>query len=69
MLYYDNEFVTNDGVLVECKFCQVSRYCDPNTGMSMHKLVPVKAIFYLPTIPRLQRIFAYINCMTHDVAP
>ena len=26
MLFYDNEFATNDGALEECKFCNEPRY-------------------------------------------
>lgn len=53
MLFYDNEFGINDGALEECKFCQSPRY-----GISKQKRVAVKSMFYLPIIPRLQRLFA-----------
>ena len=53
MLYYNN-----DGVLTECKFCNKPRYHAKTVGTSNKKLVPVKAMFYLPIIPRLQRMFA-----------
>ena len=48
MLYYNN-----DGVLTECKFCNKRRYREITPGTSNKKLVPVKAMFYLPVIPRL----------------
>ena len=53
MLYYNN-----DGVLLECKFCNKPRYHAMNVGTSNTKPVLVKAMFYLPIIPRLRRIFA-----------
>jgi len=55
MLYYNN------GVLTECKFCNMSRYHAKTVGTSNRKLVPVKAMFYLPIIPRLQRMFASLQ--------
>jgi len=48
MLYYNN-----DGVLTECKFCNKPRYRAKTVGTSNKKSVPVKAMFYLPIIPRL----------------
>ena len=56
MLYYDNDIV-----LTECKFCNKPRYCAKTVGTSNRRLVPVKAMFYLPIIPRLRRIFALIQ--------
>ena len=53
MLFYDNEYGKNDGGLLECKFCHKSRYRHHNTGASNKKPVAVKAMFYLPIIPRL----------------
>lgn len=53
MLFYDNEFGINDGALEECKFCQSPRY-----SVRKQKRVAVKSMFYLPIIPRLQRMFA-----------
>ena len=58
MLFYDNGSDKNDGALLKCKFCHKPRYRDHNTGASNKKLVPVKAMFYLPIIPRLQRMYA-----------
>ena len=59
MLYYDNEFGKNDSALVECKFCGEPRYMShTDNGKGRQKLVPRKAMFYLPIIPRLQRMFA-----------
>jgi len=53
MLFYDNEYGKNDGALLECKFCHKSRYHHHNTGACNKKPVAVKAMFYLPIIPRL----------------
>ncbi|XP_029128330.1 uncharacterized protein LOC114916203 [Cajanus cajan] len=58
MLFYDNEYGKNDGELIECRFCHKPRYRNHNTGTTNKKPVPVKAMFYLPIIPRLQRMFA-----------
>jgi len=44
--------------LLECKFCHKPRYQQQNTGASIKKQVPVKAMFYLPIIQRLQRTYA-----------
>ncbi|XP_024634618.1 uncharacterized protein [Medicago truncatula] len=59
MLFYDNEFGKNDGALVACKFCNAPRYevCD-DAGSQKKKRVSIKSMFYLPIIPRLQRLFA-----------
>jgi len=59
MLFYDNEFGKNDGELVACKFCNAPRYevCD-DADSRKQKRVSVKSMFYLPIIPRLQRLFA-----------
>ena len=53
MLYYNN-----DGVLTECKFCNKRRYRAKTVGTRNKKLVPIKAMFYFPIIPRLHRLFA-----------
>ena len=53
MLYYNN-----DGALTECNFCNKPRYRAKTVGTSNRKPVPVKAVFYFPIIPRLQRMFA-----------
>ncbi|XP_052734056.1 uncharacterized protein LOC128196612 [Vigna angularis] len=58
MLFYDNEYGKMDGALVECKFCGKPRYQQHKTGASSKKKVPVKSMFYLPIIPRLQRLYA-----------
>jgi hypothetical protein len=52
-LFFDNEFGINDGALEECKFCQI-----PRNSICRKKRVVVKSMFYLPIIPRLQRMFA-----------
>jgi len=57
MLFYDNEYGKNDGHLLQCKFCHKTRYHDPKVGTSKRKLIPMKTMFYLPIIPRLQRLF------------
>ncbi|KAK2445148.1 hypothetical protein QL285_016112 [Trifolium repens] len=58
MLFYDNEFGTNDGALEECRFCNSPRYHVRNKAVDGKRRVPVKSMFYLPIIPRLQRLFA-----------
>jgi hypothetical protein len=59
MLYYNNEFGVSDGALLECKFCQQPRYrVTKNSRSSRRKPIPRKAMFYLPIIPRLQRLYA-----------
>jgi hypothetical protein len=59
MLFYDNEFGTNDGSLEECKFCNAPRYQARNGDVHrQQKKIAVKSMFYLPIIPRLQRLFA-----------
>ncbi|XP_045802877.1 uncharacterized protein LOC123896546 [Trifolium pratense] len=59
MLYYSNEFGVDDGALLECKFCQEPRYRVTRNSRSVRrKSIPRKAMFYLPIIPRLQRLYA-----------
>jgi hypothetical protein len=59
MLFYNNEFGINDGALNECKFCNLPRYRVRNSEVDRkQKSVAVKSMFYLPLIPRLQRLFA-----------
>ncbi|CAJ2670510.1 unnamed protein product [Trifolium pratense] len=59
MLYYSNEFGVADGALLECKFCQEPRYrVTRNSRLVRRKPIPRKAMFYLPIIPRLQRLYA-----------
>ncbi|XP_020208847.1 uncharacterized protein LOC109793787 [Cajanus cajan] len=65
MLFYDNDYGKNDGALLQCKFCHMPRYHDRNTESSTKKLVPVKTMFYLPIIPRLQRLFASMQTAGH----
>ncbi|WJX27971.1 hypothetical protein P8452_16742 [Trifolium repens] len=60
MLYYNNEFGVSDGALLECKFCHEPRYrVAKNSRSSRRKPVPRKAMFYLPIIPRLQRLYFF----------
>ena len=61
MLYYSNEFGINDGELSECKVCGEPRYRASRKGTSRGKRVPQKAMFYLPLIPRLQRMFTSLE--------
>ncbi|CAJ2650874.1 unnamed protein product, partial [Trifolium pratense] len=59
MLYYSNEFGVDDGALLECTFCQEPRYRVTRNSRSVRrKPIPRKAMFYLPIIPRLQRLYA-----------
>jgi len=58
MLFYDNEYEKNDIALIRCKFSDMPRYHDWNTGANTKKLVPMKTMFYLPIIPRFKRLFA-----------
>nr|KYP49848.1 hypothetical protein KK1_028347 [Cajanus cajan] len=53
MLYYKE-----DKDLTECKFCHSPRYLPPKVGKVRYKNIPVKRMFYLPIIPRLQRLYA-----------
>ena len=50
--------------LTECRFCQAARYVPRKVGMGRYKDVPVKRMFYLPIIPRLQRLYASIESAT-----
>jgi hypothetical protein len=62
MLFYDNEFGTQDGSLEECKFCNSPRYQVRSRAVnSKQKRVAVKSMFYLPIIPRLKRMFASMH--------
>ncbi|CAK8560568.1 unnamed protein product [Lathyrus sativus] len=62
MLFYDNEFGINDETLEECKFCKSLRYAVRSKGIDRkQKRVVVKFMFYLPMIPRLQRMFASMH--------
>ncbi|XP_058776694.1 uncharacterized protein LOC131651025 [Vicia villosa] len=62
MLFYDNEFGTNDGELEECKFCESPRYLVSSKGVNQRQnRIAAKSMFYLPIIPRLQRMFASMH--------
>ncbi|XP_038713445.1 uncharacterized protein LOC120007317 [Tripterygium wilfordii] len=53
MIYYkDNAHLT------QCKFCGVNRYKPRRTGRENFKEIPSKRMWYLPLIPRLQRLFS-----------
>jgi hypothetical protein len=62
MLFYSNEFGVSDGDLVQCKFCEEPRYRETkNSRSSRRKPIPRKAMFYLPIISRLQRLYASLQ--------
>jgi hypothetical protein len=62
MLFYSNEFGVSDDNLVECKFYQEPRYRQTkNSRSSKRKQVPRKAMFYLPIVSRLQRLYASLE--------
>ncbi|GAU21611.1 hypothetical protein TSUD_250940 [Trifolium subterraneum] len=62
MLFYNNEFGVNDGDLVQCKFCQEPRYRQTKNSRSKRgKPVPRQAMFYLPIVSRLQRLYASLQ--------
>ncbi|XP_068497775.1 uncharacterized protein [Phaseolus vulgaris] len=52
MLYYKDDIELN-----ECKFCGLPRYLPPKGQNKTYKRVPIKRMFYLPIIPRLQRLY------------
>jgi len=52
MLYYKEDIELN-----ECKFCGLPRYLRPKGQHKTYKRVPIKRMFYLPIIPRLQRLY------------
>ena len=39
-------------------FYHKAQYHDPKVGTSKRKPIPMKTLFYLPIIPRFQRLFA-----------
>ena len=53
MLFYDNDSVKKDAVLLECKFCHKPRYHPLHQGSRRKKPIVVKSMLYLPIIPRL----------------
>ncbi|GAU34021.1 hypothetical protein TSUD_393670 [Trifolium subterraneum] len=61
MLFY-NEFGVSDDDLVQCKFCQEPRYRQTkNLRSNRGKPIPRKAMFYLPIVSRLQRLYASLQ--------
>jgi len=58
MLFYDNDNGKNDASLLECKFCGQARYHTIHAGRRQR-------MFYLPIIPRLQRMFASMETTQH----
>ncbi|CAK8577802.1 unnamed protein product [Lathyrus sativus] len=62
MMFYDNEFGTNDEALEECKFCKSPRYKVRSKAIDRkQKRVAVKSMFYLSIISRLKRMFASMH--------
>jgi len=53
MLYYKDDIY-----LTESKFCHLPRYFEPKGDRGRYKNIPRKRMFYLPIIPRLQRLYA-----------
>jgi hypothetical protein len=53
MLYYKE-----DSFLKECKICHAKRYKPRKGEMGNYKDIPEKRMFYLPIIPRLQRMYS-----------
>jgi len=56
MLYYKD-----DSELTECKFYGLPRYMPDKGQNKRYKKVSVKRMFYLPIIPRLQRLYASMD--------
>ncbi|WMV09922.1 hypothetical protein MTR67_003307 [Solanum verrucosum] len=54
-------FYKTNSELENCKFCGHARYKRTPTG----KMVPVKAMHYLPLIPRLKRLYASMSYAPH----
>ncbi|XP_038711822.1 uncharacterized protein LOC120006015 [Tripterygium wilfordii] len=53
MIYYKD-----DANLTHCKFCEADRYKPRRSGRGNFKEILVKRMWYLPLIPRLQRLFS-----------
>ncbi|CAL5194219.1 unnamed protein product [Lathyrus oleraceus] len=65
ILFYDNEFGTNDEALEECKFCKSPSYKIHSKAINhKQKCVVVKSIFYMSIIPRLKRMFASMHSVS-----
>jgi len=56
MLYYKD-----DSQLNECKFYGLPRYLSTKGHNKIYKQVPIKRMFYLPIIPRLQRLYVSMD--------
>lgn len=54
-------FYKNDAELENCKFCGHARYKQTPDG----KMVSIKAMHYLPLIPRLKRLYASMSFTPH----
>jgi len=65
MLFYDNDTGKKDASLLQCKFCHKPKYHPINVARRKKKPIPVKSMFYLPLIPRLQRLFASMQIAPH----
>ncbi|XP_058752188.1 uncharacterized protein LOC131625341 [Vicia villosa] len=60
--YYDAKRVVSKLGLEECKFCESPRYLVSSKGVDQRQnRIAVKSMFYLPIIPRLQRMFASMH--------
>ncbi|PKU71960.1 hypothetical protein MA16_Dca007324 [Dendrobium catenatum] len=61
MLYYKDDVVE-----VYCRTCNAPRF-KPNSGKQCRqkKDVPYSHLFYLPIIPRLQRLYASMSSVGH----
>ncbi|XP_038698945.1 uncharacterized protein LOC119996398 [Tripterygium wilfordii] len=51
-------FYKDDANEKRCKFCEADRYKPRRTGRGNFKEIPIKRMWYLPLIPRLQRLFS-----------
>ena len=65
MLFYDNDDGKKDAALLQCKFCHTPRYHPINPTKRNQKPIPMKYMFYLPLIPRLQRLYASMQTAPH----
>ncbi|XP_019240938.1 PREDICTED: uncharacterized protein LOC109220923 [Nicotiana attenuata] len=57
-------FYKDDASLENCKFCNQPRFKEV-TNANTKKKVPVKAMHYLPLIPRLKRLYASMSSASH----
>lgn len=57
-------FYKEDINLTKCEFCGLPMYFPPKVGIGSSKNVPVKRMFHLLIIPRLQRLYASMQIAT-----